>query len=465
MSGTYEWAWEEFGHVELGDRRREMRCVRMAATLAARPSGRVSEVFAEDAERQGAYDFLENPKIRAVRIGEAISQACAERCRQEERCLVLIDGTSLRIADWARKKDFGVIGSYRNNARGLKVISAMATTLDGAPLGLLHQLYWTRSQTRPPRIRTMFRKHESKETRYWSDVIRQVAANLKGTGCRPWFVIDREGDCADTLLELAKVEGDFTVRSRHDRRLADPEKRYLVSTLREHKLLTHYSLEVAEAHGRRARTAKMHVRAAQVKLDFFDHQTKKHRYLTVWAVLAEEKYTVPRGEKPIQWLLLSNQPAQTADQAERFLSVYTKRWKIEEFHKTWKSGQCCVETMQLHTTEAARKWATLHAAVAARTERLKNLARTTPTEPASIELSQDEIRVLVALKRRIKNRVESVPDDPSIEQAVTWIAQLGGYTGKYSGGPPGSITIARGFEKLLASVEAVLAVENASRMR
>lgn len=465
MLSTRDWALEEFGHVDLGDRRREDRCVRMAAALAAAPAGRVSEVFARDAERQGAYDFLENTKIGASKIGVAVSQACVERCRSHQHCLVLIDGTSLKIADWGRKKDFGVVGSYRNNARGLKVISAMATSLDGEPLGLLHQHYWTRPTTRPPRVRTMYRRHEEKETRYWSEVIHEAAARLEGTGCRPWFVIDREGDCADTLLELARVDGDFTVRSRHDRRLAGPGKRYLVSTLRRHELLTEYSLEVAEAHGRRARTAVMHVRSAQVELDFLDHQTKKHRFLTVWAVLAEEKQTTPRGEKPIQWLLLSNQPAETADQARRFLGIYTQRWKIEEFHKTWKSGQCCVETTQLHTTEAVRKWATLHAAVAARTERLKNLARTTPTEPASLELNQDEIRVLVALKRRIKNSVESVPDDPNISQAVTWIAQLGGYTGKSSGGPPGSITIARGFEKLLASVEAVLAVENASRMR
>jgi hypothetical protein len=36
------------------------------------------------------------------------------------------------------------------------------------------------------------------------------------------------------------------------------------------------------------------------------------------------------------------------------------------------------------------------------------------------------IRVLVALKHRIKNSVEFVPNDPNIGQAVTWIAQLGG---------------------------------------
>jgi len=465
MDGATDWAIEEFGHVELGDRRREDRCVRIAAALVRSPAGRVSDVFARDAERQGAYDFLENTAIRASSLGIAASQACAERCREQKRCLVLIDGTSLKIVDRGRSKNFGVVGSYRNDARGLKVISAMATSLEGEPLGLLAQHYWTRPTKRPPRIRTMYRKLQSKETRYWLEVIDDAYAHLRGTGSRPWVVIDREGDCSDILLKLAEIDGDFTVRSRHDRRLAGRERKYLVPTLRRRNLLAEYPLEVAEAHGRRARTAAMQVRSAKVELDFFDHYSKKHRYLTVWAVLAQEKGTTPRGEKPIQWLLLSNQPAQTAAQAQRFLDVYTHRWKIEEFHKTWKSGQCCVETTQLHTSEAVCKWAILHAAVAIRTERLKNLARTTPAEPASVELSQDELRVLVALKHRIKNSVEPVPDDPTIAQAVTWIAQLGGYTGKYSGGPPGSITIARGFEKLLASVEAVLAVENSAKIR
>jgi hypothetical protein len=40
-----------------------------------------------------------------------------------------------------------------------------------------------------------------------------------------------------------------------------------------------------------------------------------------------------------------------------------------------------------------------------------------------------------------------LPDTmPTIRQATLWIAELGGYTGKSSGGPPGAITIGRGFE-------------------
>jgi hypothetical protein len=48
------WAYEEFGHAELGDTRRTMRLVRMAASLAERPGGKILDVFRSSAEQQGA---------------------------------------------------------------------------------------------------------------------------------------------------------------------------------------------------------------------------------------------------------------------------------------------------------------------------------------------------------------------------------------------------------------------------
>ncbi|MBP7685780.1 MAG: hypothetical protein KBB95_27930, partial [Deltaproteobacteria bacterium] len=41
-----------------------------------------------------------------------------------------------------------------------------------------------------------------------------------------------------------------------------------------------------------------------------------------------------------------------------------------------------------------------------RTEHLKRLARTQPDEPATCELTEDEIQVLIFAKRRIKTSVE-----------------------------------------------------------
>ena len=99
------------------------------------------------------------------------------------------------------------------------------------------------------------------------------------------------------------------------------------------------------------------------------------------------------------------------------------------------------------------RWATLLSAVAARVERLKRLARSSPDLDASEELTASEVAALVLLKRKRKTSNEQVPDQPNIATATRWLAELGGYTGKSSGGPPGSITIARGLERLALAAE------------
>jgi hypothetical protein len=45
-------------------------------------------------------------------------------------------------------------------------------------------------------------------------------------------------------------------------------------------------------------------------------------------------------------------------------------------------------------------------------------------------------------------------------EAVLWITQLGGYTGKSSGGPPGAITIGRGLDRLKERAEALEDLES-----
>ena len=74
-----EWAYDEFGHAELGDVRRTTRLVRMAASLAERPAGKVLEVFRSNAEQQGAYDFLSNENFRIKDLLLAAQTADARR--------------------------------------------------------------------------------------------------------------------------------------------------------------------------------------------------------------------------------------------------------------------------------------------------------------------------------------------------------------------------------------------------
>jgi hypothetical protein len=47
---------------------------------------------------------------------------------------------------------------------------------------------------------------------------------------------------------------------------------------------------------------------------------------------------------------------------------------------------------------------------------------------------------------------------PTIHEATGWIAEMGGWVPQKSSGPPGSITLARGIERLAIYVRAMLDV-------
>ena len=122
---------------------------------------------------------------------------------------------------------------------------------------------------------------------------------------------------------------------------------------------------------------------------------------------------------------------------------YTLRWRVEEFHKTWKSGACDLERTQLRSLDAIRRWAMILAAVATRVERLKSLAREQPDLDALEELSREELDAAIILTETKKHQVG---DDMSLKEAVRLIGVVGGHMGYPSAGPPGSITIRRGLE-------------------
>jgi hypothetical protein len=267
------------------------------------------------------------------------------------------------------------------------------------------------------------------------------------------------------LDELLRRDVLFTVRASWNRRISrngslDKVRDWLRTT----KVQLRYELSVPEGYERPARCAKLDVRVGRVELDFRHDWRARRQNPTVNVVWVREPRP-PQGQKPLDWMLYTNAPIESADRIHAVIKSYAARWRIEDFHKTWKSGHCCVEDTQLRSAAAAKTWATLLAAVATRIERLKHLARTEPEKRASVELSAIEIKALKLLKNRYKSRVEVIPAGvPTIAQAVRWLADLGGYHGNPKAGPPGSIIIGRGLEMLGPAVE-ILEALSASRKK
>lgn len=287
-----------------------------------------------------------------------------------------------------------------------------------------------------------------------------MASHAQGTRC--WFQLDREGDAWPMLKDAGLGEHWFTIRARVNRRvlLPDGTKAFLWPVLAKQPVKTTYALAVRAAPKRKARTANIVVRACKVTLDVRDKRTSERSLIEVNVVQAIEHGTTPAGEKPIQWTLLTNRPIEVMKDIADVIAGYSMRWRIEELHRTWKSGACAVEDNQLRSVSAAIKWATILIAVATRIERIKQLSREQPDLPATDEFSPAEIKAAALLyfgkagKAKVSDRAK-----PTIADVTLWIAYLGGYTGRTSsGGPPGSIVLSRGLEDVRAAAKAIEAL-------
>lgn len=462
---TKDWAREQLATASFGNERRRMRCESMLRRVAEHPAGRLTEVFDDAAELQAAYNFIEG-SVAPEAIVEALAQATLRAAAQEPFVYVPVDGTSLSITDRSKTKDFGSVGKRAFPTRGLKVIDAIAVDPHGAPMGLLALRCWARGDRNPGQRRARRRTGDT-EMRHWVQVFDQVAERTKRAGVTPWFVVDREGDCADMLRALGRSGGLFTVRAAQHRRLClDGGKRgALIKRMARRPVLGTHFVDVPKGPTRSARIAALEVRAGRIALELPDYVANCRTLLEVHVVWARERKAL-RGQERLDWMLLTNRPVESHQHAIDIIESYCHRWRVEDFHRTWKRGRCHVEDTQLRSRDHVVRWATMLAAVAMRVERLKHLARTQPDAPATIELSPMEVDALRAAKRtRFKKKTETITDDmPSIATAVFWIAQYGGYQGKTAANA-GSITIGRGLEKLLVFTHGFAAARKLERKK
>jgi hypothetical protein len=460
-SDHVEWATNEFGSAKLGDVRRTMRLVALAAEAAATPSGTVSGACRTSASREGAFRFVENEAVCPREVIEAMARAAAHRC-DEKLAIVPVDATSLLITDETGRKGLGAVGSWKSGARGVHVMSALAVTSDGSPLGVCAQSYWVREARSKRPEKGPSTDVENRETRFWLRALEQTTEMFasEAPDCVPWFQLDRGADCGPVLAHAKDNGLLLTVRATHDRCVESPHKK-LLAAVESTKVVMTYSLPVTAKSRvrkrkrigkrrvlhwvtrRQARVAKLTLRYATVTLKV------GRRTLEFNAVLVREKNR-PKDDR-IEWLLLTTRPVRTRKDALEIVRAYSYRWRIEEFHRTWKRGLCRVEDMQLRSRDAIVKWATILAAVAARALRLTYLARKEPDLLAKTEFTNHELKAIVLMREPKGVTARSIAK-LTLSQVIRWVADLGGYTGPWNG-PPGPTVVARGLRDVLVGAK------------
>ena len=445
------WVRRSFGGSLLGDARRTKRLLLMISRALVSPAGRMTSVFREPNERQGAYDFVEHESVKADAVEAAVGVGFVGNCAKEESVLVALDGTSLTLTDRDRAKGFGSIGSRNMGVRGEKVVTSLAMTTSGVPIGPPTLVYWER----PDRLPLKAQPAQERESRYWREAVDNVTDRFRryAPETSVHFLGDREADAGPLMLKMLDGEAGFTIRSTGRREVTVGTKKLSLRKALKHSPLLGYAyLNLKRSTTRKGRVVKLAVRAMPVKLDLNELSFGTKRTVELHAVQVCEVGTTPKGDKPLDWLLLTTTPVCSVHDAVDATKRYALRWRIEDFHRTWKSGGCRVEETQLRSPSAVRKWATILAVVAARSEHLRHVSRKSPDLPATTEFTATEIEAVILIKTREKTRTETVSDDPNLQQIVRWIADLGGYVGGKSAGPPGATVISRGLQRVLDTV-------------
>jgi Transposase DNA-binding/Transposase Tn5 dimerisation domain len=453
------WARETFGSARLPDARLARRALEIVAAVARRPGGTITRVFSRASQREAAFRFVENPRVDCDALTDSMGRAAALRCHEQARVWVAVDQADLTFVDRKQIRGLGPVNNRNSESlSGLQVMSSLVLDDRGVPLGLLDQQWWLRSEEASPRPGKDRRPPEARESWKWVESMRANAARIRDVApdVTPWFIMDRGADFWGVFEEAKRLGTLLTVRSTQDRiLLRDGRRRHLRATLSRQPILGSVEIAIPGGHGRTARSAKFELRVVSSVVPV---RARLGIHVALHAVRLREISRVPVDEERIEWTLLTNFEVKTADDAMLVVRGYGMRWRIEEFHKTWKSGACDVESSQLRSFEAIRRWATILAAVAARIERLKHLSRTTPDVAALEEFSPEELEAAILISETKKFAIGA---PMTLRDAVRLVASVGGYTNRNGDGPPGSITIRRGLDVVVPAA----AVLRASRGR
>jgi hypothetical protein len=466
-----------FGSARLGDARRTKRLVKIADQIMAKPGGTLPHKMRNWAELTGLYRLVSAEQV----THQAVIQAHCQRTRElAEQIAEQTGDVVLRIHDTteldyshvpALQDQLGPVGD--GSGFGYLCHNSLAVTPQREVLGLCSQILHKRRIVPEGETGTQKREHPQRESRLWPAGVRasgggsqEFKAGSK-EGCVWVEVSDRGADTFEFLADLHQQHCLHVTRCARDRALAgedhvaaDRIHHYLLDYTRDLPTLGEKTIQIKRQQKtrrkpqRNAREALVRVAAGPVSIavPHFACGHYPQQPLELWVVHVRE-VEPPYGEEPMEWILLTNVPTESFEQACQRVDWYSCRPMVEELHKGMKTG-CQIESMQFEHAERLEPMIGLLSVVSAVLLQLREAARgkQADLQPATDLLPPLFVKVLSGW--RYKD-----PDRPmSVYEFCMALARLGGHLNRKGDGFPGWLTLWRGWEDLRLMVMGVEAM-------
>jgi hypothetical protein len=485
------WVESEFRTLDLRDKRRDRR-VKTIVDQFAQVAESTPDACRDIASLEATYRIANNPAVSPDDILKAHHQASIERTA-EHACVILAQDTTPIDMTKPNRQVTGAGPMEHEDHRGVFFHPLYAISEEGIPLGIVDHLMWARESIRTDlsaaekqRLRKAM-AFEEKESCRWVEMF-QSGEQIARANPQTMYVnvSDSEADIFEMFLETRDMAPNhhFVVRGCQDRALAasaneddDDESgerstttRHIDDALAAAEICYEATIEVSgrksliagdtrpRRKSRTARSAKVEIRAATVTLRGPQRPGGKLDDVTINVVEVRE-VNPPAGEDPIRWTLLTSLPIETVEQIKRVVKIYCRRWMVELFFKTLKSG-CRVEKLKYEHVDSYLTAVSMLIVVAWRIEYLKSAAREDPDASCEKYFSMSEWVPVYLVQQKAK-KIPTTP--PTISEFMLIVAKLGGYINRKGQGPPGSTTIWRGMQRMDTLIEAYSVFEEAEK--
>jgi hypothetical protein len=448
-------ARRHFGAAELGDPRRVKRLVKVAEHILRHPAGTLPTKLENWSELMGLYRLAAADAVTHDAVLEPHrQQVLARMCEPDNRVVLLIhDASELNYTHMrALHEQLGKVGSGQSKSRGYIAQHTLAVTPRREVLGLVNQTLHHRRDVPKNEGSKHKRRHPQRESRLW--MIGCRACGDAPAGCTWIDIADRGADTFEFLSYEHAHGRKYVIRSAKNRTLPgfdhlgdDRIHDHLHEYARDLPTLGTRTLDVpAKAGKHKARVAQVRLAAGPLTLSPTRWTRGEHdgRSIDTWVVHVKE-IDAPCDVKPLEWILLSNLPAQNFRQATQLIDFYACRPVIEDYHKGLKTG-LGIEHLQFEQAERLEPVIALLSVIGALLLQLRQAAR---QPDADLTLAKSIVptpfvRVLAAkLYGQTRNE-----DDLSVREFFIGVARLGGFLARKHDGLPGWQTLWRGWNNL-----------------
>jgi hypothetical protein len=440
-----------FGGSTLPDERLVDRLMEYGAAQAADPQGSTARVSGgSKAAREGAYRFLENPRVRAEDIDEGPFQMTADLCKGRARLFAVQDTTDVGVASNQLREELISPGS----PTGFLVHSTLM--LDGSTgevIGLIDQQRWTRTpkDQRPSKIGGEY--GTAGESAKWAFGDIAMSGRLHDTSA-VINLSDREADIYGLTAYYIGIGRRFVTRAKHNRQ-TEKELGHIFDLVRSSAVVGQRVVRV-EQRGAVPKKIPDPGRAGRPRRDVLTNLQAISAVVVPpggkeGAGLKPVRLNVVRvseaapdaGNEALEWILLTTESIATLEDVQQIVFAYENRWVIEEFHKCWKTG-CRLEERAFQSLGAVERIMSITAPIAVRILQLHTAARSNQVDKsAEAALSNDECRCLWAMTEE-----KPFPSMlPSARWALLAIARLGGWYDTKKTGRVGWTTLWHGWNK------------------